>query len=70
MTTAETDTATKSLNWVGEGVAIAVRKDDQPLRDRLNTELLHWRENGQLDAILDHWIRGRKVTIEINSPPE
>lgn len=53
-----------------EYLAWAVRKDDGPLRDRLNAELLHWRENGQLDAILDHWIRVRKVTIEINSPPE
>ena len=53
-----------------EYLAWAVRKDDQPLRDRLNTELLHWRENGQLEVFLDHWIRVRKVTIDINSPPE
>ncbi len=48
-----------------EYLAWAVRKGDDGLRDRLNTELLHWRESGRLDTILDHWIRVRKFTLEL-----
>jgi ABC-type amino acid transport substrate-binding protein len=34
------------------------------LRERLNEALLEWQADGQLEAVLDHWITIRKVTLE------
>jgi ABC-type amino acid transport substrate-binding protein len=49
-----------------EYLAWAVRQGDgDALRQRLNETLARWKANGQLDAILDHWIRVRKTTIEV-----
>ena len=48
-----------------EYLAWAVRKNDTALRDRLNTTLLRWQQNGELEAILDKWITVRKVTLEV-----
>jgi len=49
-----------------EYLAWAVRKGDgEPLRQRLNETLARWKANGQIDAVLDHWIRVRKTTIQV-----
>jgi polar amino acid transport system substrate-binding protein len=49
-----------------EHLAWAVRQDDGgPLRARLDAALAQWKANGQLDAILDHWIKVRKTTISV-----
>ena len=46
-----------------EHLAWAVRQDDTALRDRLNAALQHWKQDGYLESILDHWIPVRKVTV-------
>jgi polar amino acid transport system substrate-binding protein len=46
-----------------EHLAWAVRQDDTALRDRLNAELQHWKKDGHLESVLDHWIPVRKVTV-------
>jgi len=46
-----------------EYLAWAVRQDDEALRTQLNTVLGRWKANGQLNAVLDHWIRVRKMEI-------
>lgn len=49
-----------------EYLAWAVRKNDgDALRQRLNETLARWKANGQIDAVLDHWIRVRKTTIQV-----
>jgi ABC-type amino acid transport substrate-binding protein len=40
-----------------EHLAWAVRKTDIPLRDQLNAALARWRQDGSLQATLDHWIK-------------
>lgn len=40
-----------------EHLAWAVRKTDTPLRDQLNAALARWRQDGSLQATLDHWIK-------------
>jgi len=40
-----------------EDLAWAVRKTDIVLRDQLNAALSRWRQDGSLQAVLDHWIR-------------
>jgi polar amino acid transport system substrate-binding protein len=45
-----------------EYLAWAVRKNDH-LRDRLNTVLHTWRGNGELEHVLDHWIRTRRWAV-------
>jgi ABC-type amino acid transport substrate-binding protein len=47
-----------------EYLAWAVRKDDTPLRDRLNETLVHWQATGETEAVLDRWIPVRKVTVD------
>jgi polar amino acid transport system substrate-binding protein len=46
-----------------EHLAWAVRKDDTALRDRLNAELTKWKQDGELESVLDHWIPVRKITV-------
>ena len=46
-----------------EHLAWAVRKDDIVLRDRLNAELTKWKNDGELELVLDHWIPVRKMTV-------
>ena len=49
-----------------EYLAWAVRQNDgDPLRKRLNDTLAQWKANGQIDTVLDHWIRVRKTTIQV-----
>lgn len=48
-----------------EQLAWAVRKGDGELLDQLNSVVARWRENGAIDAVLDKWIRVRKVTLPI-----
>jgi polar amino acid transport system substrate-binding protein len=48
-----------------EYLAWAVRQDDQSLRRQLNTTVLLWEQNGQLDDIVDDWIRTRRVTLQV-----
>jgi polar amino acid transport system substrate-binding protein len=48
-----------------EHLAWAVRQDDQALRTRLNATLARWKADGQVNAVLDHWIRVRKTAIRI-----
>ncbi|HVO24504.1 MAG TPA: ABC transporter substrate-binding protein [Candidatus Margulisiibacteriota bacterium] len=50
-----------------EHLAWAVRQDDPTLRDNLNAELQHWKKDGYLESILDHWIPVRKITV-LTSP--
>jgi ABC-type amino acid transport substrate-binding protein len=49
-----------------EYIAWAVRRgaDGDALRERLNEKLLEWQEQGEIDAVLDHWITVRKVTLQ------
>jgi ABC-type amino acid transport substrate-binding protein len=49
-----------------EYLAWAVRKDDK-LRDRLNAVLRKWINNGELERVLDQWIRTRRWTVA--TPP-
>ena len=53
-----------------EYLAWAVRKGDE-LRDRLNGVLRKWQANGELEHVLDQWIRTRRWTIAVPSdqPP-
>lgn len=37
--------------WFGEGFGIAVRKQDQDLKDQLNQAIIELRENGQYEAV-------------------
>lgn len=37
--------------WFGEGFGIAVRKQDQDLKDKLNQAIIELRENGQYEAV-------------------
>ena len=53
---------------LGAGIllAFAVRKGDETLRARLNSELSPLSERGELSAILARWI---PVQIELNPAP-
>jgi len=48
-----------------EYLAWAVRQEDQALRRQLNATVLLWAQNGQLEDIVDDWIRTRRVTLPI-----
>ncbi len=48
-----------------EYLAWAVRQDDDVLRRQLNTTVLLWAQNGQLDDIIDDWVRTRRVTLQV-----
>jgi ABC-type amino acid transport substrate-binding protein len=47
-----------------EYLAWAVRKDDAALADQLNAALAKWRADGQLDLVLDSWIRVRRIEVD------
>lgn len=49
-----------------EYLAWAVRKDDDELLDRLNTQLMRWEQKGQIAAVLDRWIPVRRIAIDID----
>jgi ABC-type amino acid transport substrate-binding protein len=48
-----------------EYLAWAVRQEDQSLRHQLNTTVLLWEQNGQLEDIIDDWVRTRRVTLQM-----
>jgi ABC-type amino acid transport substrate-binding protein len=48
-----------------EYLAWAVRREDQSLRHQLNTTVLLWEQNGQLQDIIDDWVRMRQVTLQM-----
>lgn len=48
-----------------EELAWAVSKKKPELLDRLNQILITWKENGQVEQVLDHWITIRKVSVEL-----
>ena len=48
-----------------EYLAWAVRQSDNGLRRQLDETVLLWEQNGQLDDILDAWIRTRRVTLQM-----
>ena len=53
-----------------EYLAWAVRRDDgDALRERLDTVLARWRENGELEEILDRWITVRKIAVGVEPAP-
>lgn len=45
-----------------EKLAWAVRKNDDELLGQLNEVVTRWRGSGEIDAVLDRWIKSRKVT--------
>ncbi len=45
-----------------EKLAWAVRKNDDDLLDELNAVVKRWRDSGEIDSVLDRWIKSRKVT--------
>ncbi|MBI1815390.1 MAG: transporter substrate-binding domain-containing protein [Deltaproteobacteria bacterium] len=51
-----------------EYLAWAVRKGDEPLRERLNSTLLHWQNTDQVETELDKWIPVRKVSLDLKAP--
>lgn len=51
-----------------EYLAWAVRKGDEPLRERLNSTLLHWQNTDQVESELDKWIPVRKVSLDLKAP--
>lgn len=48
-----------------EYLAWAVRQDDDALRQQLNATVLQWAQNGQLEDIIDDWVRTRRVTLQV-----
>jgi len=48
-----------------EALAWAVRREDTDLHDQLNALLKTWQADGELDQVLDHWIRVRKKKIPV-----
>ncbi len=48
-----------------EKLAWAVRKDDRELLAELDAVVARWRDSGEIEAVLDKWIRVRKVTLPI-----
>jgi len=51
-----------------EHLAWALRKGDNALAQRINATLQRWRANGELDAVLDRWIKVRKITLPLAEP--
>jgi ABC-type amino acid transport substrate-binding protein len=45
-----------------EKLAWAVRKGDDDLLEDLNAVVARWHDSGEIDAVLDRWIKVRKVT--------
>jgi polar amino acid transport system substrate-binding protein len=43
-----------------ESLAWAVRREDSDLHDQLNGLVEKWQADGEIDQVLDHWIRVRK----------
>jgi len=52
-----------------EDLAWAVSKKKPELLDRLNQTLIGWKESGEVDHVLDHWITIRKVSVELTPLP-
>ncbi len=48
-----------------EYLAWAVRKEDEALRQRLNAILQRWKDNGEIESVLDKWITVRKESISV-----
>jgi ABC-type amino acid transport substrate-binding protein len=48
-----------------EHLAWAVRKGETQLLSRLDDTIAEWKKNGQIDAILDKWIKVRKISIPV-----
>jgi polar amino acid transport system substrate-binding protein len=48
-----------------ESLAWAVRRDDSELLDQLNALVMEWKEDGELDQVLDHWIPVRKKQVPL-----
>jgi len=48
-----------------EHLAWALRKGDYALAQRINATVQRWRASGQLDAVLDRWIKVRKITLPL-----
>ena len=48
-----------------ESLAWALRKGDDALAARLDAIVRRWRANGEIDAVLDRWIKVRKVTLPL-----
>ena len=47
-----------------EIMAWAVRKEDRALLQQLNSSLRRWKLDGNLELVLDSWIRVRRVTVD------
>lgn len=48
-----------------EYLAWAVRKDDDELAAAVDAVVERWRENGKIAAVLDRWIKVRKITLTV-----